>query len=105
MFPKRGQQTVIRGIFSLALFCSASAALGQLRAIEQAKKDTAKVQIVTLRAAVDAYFVNHGKYPASLDDLLKGDPPILKDRKSLIDPWGHPYRYDPLKEPPRIWTE
>jgi general secretion pathway protein G len=72
---------------------------------EKAREKTAKVQISTLAAALDAFALDVGRYPSTsegLDALVQApsgveqwDGPYLK--KSVPkDPWGNPYEY---KEP------
>jgi len=65
-----------------------------------------------LNQACDAYRVQHGHFPKSLDLLLDKDAvggPYLENPMHLIDPWGVPFRYDPKGprnngERPDIWT-
>jgi general secretion pathway protein G len=72
---------------------------------EKAREKTAKVQISTLSAALDAFALDVGRYPSTsegLDALVQApsgleqwDGPYLK--KSVPkDPWGNSYEY---KEP------
>jgi general secretion pathway protein G len=72
---------------------------------EKAREKTAKVQISTLSAALDAFALDVGRYPTGsegLDALVEApsgveqwDGPYIK--KSVPnDPWGNPYEY---KEP------
>jgi general secretion pathway protein G len=72
-----------------------------IKQLDQAKRSTAKSQVkTTLTSAVETYYIDHNSsYPPSLDMLLNADEqgmgPYLKTRDALIDPWGHPYSYDP----------
>jgi general secretion pathway protein G len=51
--------------------------------------------------AIDAYHLNTGQYPKTLNDLIKCPAglenvwagPYLKE-KQLIDPWGYEYKYE-----------
>ncbi len=80
--------------------------------MEGAKVDSAKVQLEVLTKACDAHFVREAKFPFKLQDLAQGNPPIIKDAKSLVDPWGQPFHYDPAGPKnkaqggtgPDIWT-
>ena len=70
--------------------------LGQL---EGAKKSNARTNIKgNLTPACETFFVNHGSFPESLQQLTTkddmGNPPILKSADYLLDPWSKPYIYD-----------
>ena len=71
--------------------------------LRKAKADTAKIQVEALSAAIDSIHLDIGRLP-STDEGLKvliespsnvagWDGPYVKKKDSLIDPWGHPYRY------------
>lgn len=71
--------------------------------LAESKVKTAKIQIESLSAAVDLYYLDNGHYP-SVDDGLDalvhkpaGDAswngPYLKTQTAPKDPWGHPYVY------------
>jgi len=63
---------------------------------KQAKVAAAKADIeANIASALDLYEIDNGKYPSSLDDLMKheGRGPYLK--KQAIDPWGNKYLYQP----------
>jgi general secretion pathway protein G len=70
------------------------------RNLSNAKTTTAKAQIETLGAALDAFRLDVGRYPTSAEglDALNTQPagvagwhgPYLKKRIPP-DPWGHPY--------------
>ena len=72
---------------------------------EKAREKTAKVQISTLSAALDAFALDVGRYPTGsegLDALVEApsgveqwDGPYIK-KAVPNDPWGNPYEY---KEP------
>lgn len=86
----------------LALLASI-AAPRVIKNLSRAKTETAKIEINALGEAVDAYHLDTGQYPSSqegLKALLQAPPgttswdgPYIKKAESLIDPWGHPYRY------------
>ena len=71
--------------------------------LSEAKVKTARIQIESLSAAVDLYYLDNGHYPApgeGLDALVRrpgGDSgwngPYLKTSATPNDPWGHPYLY------------
>lgn len=68
-----------------------------------AKTDTARIQIEKLGGVLDLYRLEIGRYPTEqegLEALVERPPqvdawngPYLKNRQSLIDPWGTPYAY------------
>lgn len=74
-----------------------------LNYLAESKVKTAKIQIESLSAAVDLYYLDNGHYPTpseGLNALVRrpaGDAgwngPYLKSEKTPADPWGHPYVY------------
>ena len=74
-----------------------------LNYLAESKVKTAKIQIESLSAAIDLYYLDNGHYPAAsdgLDALVRrpaGDSswngPYLKTTTTPADPWGHPYVY------------
>lgn len=63
-----------------------------------AKTDTAATQIKSFEAALDSYRLDIGRYPKSMDDLVKNNEgksrwngPYI--RKIPEDPWGNKYQY------------
>jgi general secretion pathway protein G len=65
---------------------------------KQAKTAAAKADIeANIASALDLYEIDNGKYPASLDDLMKreGRGPYLK--KQPLDPWGNKYIYQSVE--------
>ncbi|MFK5985578.1 MAG: type II secretion system major pseudopilin GspG [Pseudomonadota bacterium] len=63
-----------------------------------AKSDTAATQIKSFEAALDSYRLDIGKYPKSMEDLVKNSSgksrwngPYIK--KIPKDPWGNDYQY------------
>jgi general secretion pathway protein G len=74
-----------------------------LNYLAESKVKTAKIQIESLSAAVDLYYLDNGHYPAPSDGLEAlvrkpaGDDawngPYLKSPKPPLDPWGEPYVY------------
>ena len=68
--------------------------------VDKAKYDTAKPKMSNIETAIDAYRLNTGTLPETLEDLLT-DPgiggwtgPYVK-ASALEDPWGNEYIYDP----------
>jgi general secretion pathway protein G len=71
--------------------------------LTKAKTQSAKIQVDALGAAVEAFHLDVGRFPTQ-DEGLRAlvekptdapgwDGPYLKKRESLMDSWGHPYRY------------
>lgn len=63
--------------------------------IGDAKNKRAKADASTLAKQVELYMTKYqmSTLPVdfSLDVLAEGDPPMLKNRKQLLDPWGRPF--------------
>ena len=74
-----------------------------LNYLAESKIKAAKIQIESLSAAIDLYYLDNGHYPASSDGLEAlvrrpaGDDswngPYLKTVQVPADPWSHPYVY------------
>src|SRR5262245_57459729 len=74
-----------------------------MKYLGSAKVDTAKVQIDRLGGVLDLYRLEIGHYPRDQEGLValvdrpaqadKWNGPYLKNRESLVDPWGRPYGY------------
>ena len=74
-----------------------------IRYLGTAKTDTARIQIQKLGGVLDLYRLEIGHYPTEEEGLaaLVDRPPqveawngpYLKNRQSLVDPWGTPYAY------------
>jgi general secretion pathway protein G len=74
-----------------------------MKYLGSARTDTARIQIEKLSGVLDLYRLEIGRYPTEQEGLLalvekppQGDNwngPYLKNRESLIDPWGQPYGY------------
>jgi general secretion pathway protein G len=74
-----------------------------LNYLSESKTKTAKIQIEGLSAALDLYYLDNGRYPATNEGLtaLVQHPqsapgwngPYLKTASVPADPWGHPYLY------------
>jgi general secretion pathway protein G len=74
-----------------------------LNYLAEAKVKAAKIQIESLSAAIDLYYLDNGHYPSSsdgLEALVRRPPgddgwngPYLKTSKTPFDPWGRAYIY------------
>jgi general secretion pathway protein G len=60
--------------------------------LEKARKSKAAADIGGLGVAIQSYYMEMGKYPASMDLLTQGDDPIL-EKTIPKDPWGNDYIY------------
>jgi len=65
---------------------------------EKSKEEIAKAQIEMLSSAIEAFRLDVGRYPNTLDELINcNDPnwrgPYLAKRQIPKDPWGRDYVY------------
>lgn len=64
----------------------------------KAKRAKVKADVKMLSDMVDMFQNERGQYPSSLEDLAtrseEGDPPLIKSRDMLMDPWKRPYVYE-----------
>ena len=73
-----------------------------------AKWGKAKSDIMSISGALNQYYINNGRYPDSLEELVTPDENnrrYLEQRVVPRDPWGNEYGYEPpnSSEPdPRI---
>ena len=91
---------VVLVILSLIMGLVAPRVLGYLA---DARVRSAKLQIDSLSAALDLFYLDAGRYPSQsegLTVLIKRPPsvqtwngPYLKQTALPDDPWGHPYQY------------
>jgi general secretion pathway protein G len=91
---------VVLVILSLIMGLVAPRVLGYL---SDARVRSAKLQIDSLSAALDLFYLDAGRYPSQsegLSVLIKRPPsvdnwngPYLKQTALPEDPWGHPYQY------------
>jgi general secretion pathway protein G len=74
-----------------------------LNYLGESKVKAAKIQIESFESALDLYYLDMGRYPASGDGLVslvqrpgnaqEWNGPYLKGGVVPNDPWGHPYVY------------
>ncbi|HOP62700.1 MAG TPA: type II secretion system major pseudopilin GspG [Spirochaetota bacterium] len=77
--------------------------------IDKTKITAAKTDFGTFETALDAYYLNHSKYPSTLEGLQKLiDEGLIKNKKdALLDPWNNPYQYrypGEFSQGPEIWS-
>jgi general secretion pathway protein G len=95
----RGAFTLMEMLIVVAIIVMLAgvAAYSYTRYLEQARENTAKLQITHLQEAVMEYNTSNGSFPASLEELTaasEGKPAAL-EQKDLLDPWGKQYSYEP----------
>ena len=71
--------------------------------LSESKAKTAKIQIESMAAALDLYYLDNGRYPAANEGLVAlvqrpssataWNGPYLKNGAVPMDPWGRPYLY------------
>lgn len=94
--------TLIEIMIVIAIIGSLMAIIGQKLVGQKDKANVgqAKIQMGQIANALSMYYNDCGKYPQSLDGLVKqdancanwGPEPYLK--KEPVDPWQHPYVYE-----------
>ena len=80
-----------------------------VQALYAAKVEMARLDLHILSSAVRIYHENNKRFPNTLDQLTEGKSPLAEE-KTLVDPWGRRYLYDPTGPNnngtmPDIWTE
>src|SRR5687767_12506496 len=59
--------------------------------LERAKKQRARADVSVLAGAVDAFYLDKGRYPENQEGLKVLVPGFVKSLPT--DPWGRPYQY------------
>lgn len=76
--------------------------IGVFAYLDSSKEKAAQLAIKNLETAVMKYKLDHGEFPPDLQTLTvptEGKPAYL-EKKDLLDPWNHPYQFDPSKKSP-----
>jgi general secretion pathway protein G len=88
---------VVLGIIALL---AAMVAPQVIRYLGSARSETASVQLKNIESALELYYLDNGKYPTELKDLVEPPAgsagwrgPYLKKAGALSDPWGRSYSY------------
>jgi general secretion pathway protein G len=94
------EMLVVITIIGLIMALVAPRVLGYL---SESKVKAARIQIESLSAALDLFYLDNGRYPASSEGLTAlvqrpasvpaWNGPYLKTGSVPMDPWGHPYLY------------
>ena len=105
MFRRKTGFTLVELLVVLAILglLVALAAPRVMKYLGSARSDTARIQIEKLSGVLDLYRLEIGRYPTEQEGLLalvekppqadNWNGPYLKNRESLVDPWGQPYGY------------
>ena len=103
------RRSVIRHSFTLIEIMIVVVIIGLLAAmvgpriigsLDKARVQTSKAQLVSLKDAVQRYYMDCSEYPASLDDLLhktsnpKWDGPYLDAKNLPVDGWSNEFVYN-----------
>ena len=100
---RRGGFTLIEVLLVLTILViiASLAVMAYGPAERSARMKSAKTQIGAFKGPLEAFRLDCGSYPASLEDLRVAPPnatnwngPYL-DRNVPLDPWGRPYQYQP----------
>ena len=94
------EMLVVIAIIGLIMGLVGPRVLGYL---SESKVKTAKIQIESLSAALDLFYLDNGRYPAGNEGLAAlvqrpasasaWNGPYIKTGAVPADPWGHPYVY------------
>ena len=98
---RRGGFTLIEILLVVAIIAMLASlvAVNIPKYIKSSRISAAKGQISNFDTGINAYLLEHGKYPPSLDALTAGDEPVMSSLP--LDPWQTPYKYVyPGKHPP-----
>lgn len=87
---KKEAFTLIEVLLIVAMLGTLLALLipGYTNLLDKAKADHAITDIATISRQLDAFLMDHGTLPGTLDELVQESKPL-----DIIDPWGNPYEY------------
>ncbi|MCX7007771.1 MAG: type II secretion system protein GspG [Kiritimatiellaeota bacterium] len=97
----RGGFTLIEILLVVAIIAMLASlvAVNIPKYIKSSRISAAKGQISNFDTGINAFLLEHGKYPPTLDALTIGDEPVMATLP--LDPWQNPYRYVyPGRHPP-----
>jgi general secretion pathway protein G len=83
---------------------------GYMRYLENAKAQTARATCIKIAGVVEAYKIDTGSFPGSLQELTvaNGAQHAYLEPKDIIDPWGRPFNFDPNAQTvtgrPKVFT-
>jgi general secretion pathway protein G len=81
----------------------AGVGIGVFYYLDSSKDRIAAIQIRNIESAVEGYRALNGNYPDSLAILTEpqDDKPAPLSDQQLMDPWNHPYVYEPQTRHPK----
>ncbi len=84
-------------VVAIIVMLAGVAAYSYTTYLEKARENTAKLQITHLEEAVQAYNIDNGTLPESLQALTQaeGGGHARIEAKDILDPWGKQYQYEP----------
>jgi len=97
----RGGFTLIEILLVVAIIAMLASlvAVNIPKYIKSSRVSAAKGQISNFDTGINAYLLEHGKYPPTLEALTAGDEPVMATLP--LDPWQNPYKYlYPGRHPP-----
>ena len=90
-------------VVAILIILAALAVVNVRQAYNNSRKNAARLDIKTISQQIDAYYLDIGSYPPTLEALVmlpdglanstKWSGPYLKDSILPTDPWGNQYRY------------
>lgn len=102
--------TILEVLVVLTIIALISAVVGPrlLGYLGRAKSETAQLQVTQLDQAVQLFYIDTGRFPASSEGLraliippageTDWDGPYIRDESALLDPWGRDYLYQDTSE-------
>jgi general secretion pathway protein G len=84
-------------VVAIIVMLAGVGAYSYMRYLESSRESLAKLQITHLQEAVQAYNVDNGSPPESLQVLTVSEAGkhAYIEQKDMLDPWGKPYNYEP----------
>jgi general secretion pathway protein G len=85
--------TLVELLISVAIMgtLAGMAMMGYRKIIEETRQNVVIQELNNIQNYIEIYFQENGELPESLDDLGMG---------TFEDPWGNPYRYQPVDKVP-----
>jgi len=113
MQTRKRNPLIIVGALAIAGLFVAAWFAGYLQPGDFASRERAKMVVMAAEKATRLFQIQHGRLPATLDELTKPGPDgerQLLEVQALVDPWGQRLHYDPDQlhpenKKPAIWSE
>jgi general secretion pathway protein G len=98
-------------VVAILVVLAGTSSLYVFKYLENSKVNRAKVDVKTIQTAAEAYKVQTGELPESLQQLVSppdGGKPYI-EQQYIMDPWGKPYSYESSGQHsngthPDVWT-